>query len=255
MVGALLLAPDDESCATAVVYFNGAGLLGMCGHASIGLAVTLRHLGRMALGSHRVQTPVGSVAVELHTPNEVSVTNVESYRHRHAVVVQVPGHGEVVGDVAWGGNWFFLVKAPPLAVVSSNILALTAYCKALQAALNAANVTGRDGAPIDHIELFGEPGVDGAHSRNFVLCPDGTYDRSPCGTGSSAKLACLAADGVLDAGQSWVQESIVGSTYRLHYGPGQHGGIIATIRGSAFVTAEAKLHFDLRDPFLHGIVL
>lgn len=255
MVGALLLEPDDPGCAAAIIYFNAAGPLGMCGHASIGVAVTLSHLGRMAPGSHRIQTPVGAVTVELHSPNEVSVTNVESFRHRQSVVVQVPGHGEVSGDVAWGGNWFFLVKASPLVVEAANIPALTQYCRALQAALAAAGITGRDGAAIDHIELFGHASLAGAHSRNFVLCPDGTYDRSPCGTGSSAKLACLAADGALGPGQAWIQESIVGSTYRLHYAPGVRGGVVVTIRGSAFVTAEATLRFDPQDPFLSGIKL
>lgn len=255
MVGALLLPPSAPDCVTGVIYFNTIANLGMCGHATIGLAVTLAHLRRIAPGRHRFDTPVGVVEVELHDAHTVSVVNVESDRLHHAVTVDVPGVGPVTGDVAWGGNWFFLVKKSPIALESSNIAALTDLTQRIRKALETAGITGRNGAWIDHIELFGPPADPAAHGRNFVLCPGGAYDRSPCGTGSSAKLACLAADGALAPGETWVQESIIGSTYRLSYQPGPTGGVIPTISGQAYVTGEADLIFDPADPYAGGIRL
>lgn len=255
MVGALLVSPSAPDCVTGVIYFNPIANLGMCGHATIGLAVTLAHLGRIGPGRHRFETPVGVVEVTLHDAHTVSVVNVESDRLFHAVTVDVPGVGPVTGDVAWGGNWFFLVKQSPIALNSSNIAALTDLTLRIRAALDEAGITGRNGAWIDHIELFGPPADPAANGRNFVLCPGGAYDRSPCGTGSSAKLACLAADGVLAPGEDWVQESIIGSTYRLSYQPGANGGVIPTITGQAFVTGEADLIFDPADPYAKGIRL
>lgn len=255
LVGALLVPPTAPDCVTGVIYFNTIANLGMCGHATIGLAVTLAYLGRIAPGRHRFDTPVGVVEVELHDAHTVSVVNVESDRLHHAVTVDVPGLGSVTGDVAWGGNWFFLVKESPIALESSNIAALTDLTQRIRKALEVAGITGRDGAWIDHIELFGPPVDPAAQGRNFVLCPGGAYDRSPCGTGSSAKLACLAADGALAPGETWLQESIIGSTYRLSYRPGPTGGVIPTITGQAFVTGEATLIFDPADPYASGIRL
>lgn len=255
MVGALLVAASDPDCAAGAIFFNTAGNLGMCGHATIGLAVTLAHMGRIEPGAHRFETPVGVVGVTLHDASTVSVVNVESHRLARDVTVEVPGLGPVTGDVAWGGNWFFLVKHSPVALDTAAIPALTDVSLRIRRALEAAGVTGRDGACIDHIELFGPPTDPGARSRSFVLCPGGAYDRSPCGTGSAAKLACLAADGLLAPGEEWVQQSIIGSTYRLSYAPGPTGGVIATITGQAFVTGEARLIFNPADPFVQGIRL
>lgn len=255
LVGALLVPPTAPDCVTGVIYFNTIANLGMCGHATIGLAVTLAYLGRIVPGRHRFDTPVGVVEAELHDAHTVSVVNVESDRLHHAVTVDVPGLGSVTGDVAWGGNWFFLVKESPIPLESSNIAALTDLTQRIRKALEVAGITGRDGAWIDHIELFGPPVDPAAQGRNFVLCPGGAYDRSPCGTGSSAKLACLAADGALAPGETWLQESIIGSTYRLSYRPGPTGGVIPTITGQAFVTGEATLIFDPADPYASGIRL
>jgi proline racemase len=255
MVGALLVPPSAPGCVTGVIYFNTIANLGMCGHATIGLAVTLAHLRRIGPGRHRFDTPVGVVEVELHDAHTVSVVNVESDRLHHAVTVDVPDVGPVTGDVAWGGNWFFLVKESPIPLYSSNIAALTDLTQRIRTALEAAGITGRNGAWIDHIELFGPPADPAAQGRNFVLCPGGAYDRSPCGTGSSAKLACLAADGALAPGETWVQESIIGSTYHLSYRPGPTGGVIPTITGQAFVTGETELIFDPADPYASGIRL
>ncbi|MEM5585504.1 proline racemase family protein [Roseibium sp. AS2] len=255
IIGALLVPPDDPGCAAGVIFFNNLRNLGMCGHATIGLGVTLAHLGRIGPGRHGLDTPVGRVGIDLLDANTVSVVNVESDRHLKDVTVEVDGVGPVTGDVAWGGNWFFLVGKSPVALTGANIRPLTDLSLAIRTALETANVTGRDGAWIDHIELFGPAENPEADSRNFVLCPGGAYDRSPCGTGCSAKLACLAADGKLAPGQDYVQESVIGSTYKISYQPGPGGGVIPTITGQAFVTSRATLMFDAADPYRAGIRL
>ncbi|MCR9088940.1 MAG: proline racemase family protein [Rhodobacteraceae bacterium] len=252
MIAALLVAPSDPDCVAGAIYFNTLQNLGMCGHATIGLAATLAYLGRITPGRHKLETPVGVVELVLHDANTASVVNVESYRLRKSVSVKVEGHGTVTGDVAWGGNWFFLVRNSPLALTVDNIRPLTDLTLAIRAALEAAGITGADGAWIDHVELFGPPEAESAQGRNFVLCPGGAYDRSPCGTGSSAKLACLAADGAWQPGAEWIQESVIGSTYALSYRPGEQGGVIPTVRGQAFVTSEANLIFDPADPYRMG---
>lgn len=253
IVGALLVPSSEPDCVTGVIYFNPAGNLGMCGHATIGLAVTLHHMGKIDVGRHRIETPIGIVTVDLHNANEVSVVNVESYRYLKDVTVPVEGHGIVKGDVAWGGNWFFLTKDSPLALDYRNIVELTAYSQSLRKALKHNNITGKDGAEIDHIELVGPAKIDQHHGRNFVLCPGGAYDRSPCGTGTSAKLACLAEDNLLAPGAVWVQESIIDSLYQLSYQPGERGGIVPIVTGRAYVTAESFLIFDPADPYRTGI--
>ncbi|MCB2109632.1 MAG: proline racemase family protein [Defluviimonas sp.] len=253
MVAALLVPPVAEGCATGVIYFNAAGPLGMCGHATIGLAVTLAHAGRIAPGMHRFETPVGVVEARLWDAARVTVTNVESYRHRKAVVLEVAGIGRVTGDVAWGGNWFFLTADAPVPLLPAHVGTLTDAARRIRDALRDAGVTGAEGAPIDHVEFNAPPVGPGAQGRNFVLCPDDAYDRSPCGTGSSAKLACLAADGALAPGAPWVQESVIGSRYELSYRPGLAGGVTAAITGRAFVTAETRLLFAADDPYRAGI--
>ncbi|HKI57654.1 MAG TPA: 4-hydroxyproline epimerase [Trueperaceae bacterium] len=255
LVGALLQEPVDPSCAAGVIFFNNVGLLGMCGHGTIGLVRTLAYLGRLQPGRHRIETPVGAVDATLHADGRVSVRNVPAYRYRRAVTVQVPGHGPVSGDVAWGGNWFFLTEDHGQVVEPGRLDALTDYAWAVRRALQAAGVTGADGAEIDHIELFAHAGrtPDAADSRSFVLCPGGAYDRSPCGTGTSAKLACLQADGKLAPGEGWRQESVIGSRFEARYELDGDGHAVPTITGAAFVTAEATLILDERDPFRWGI--
>ena len=215
LVGALLCEPVDPTACAGVIFFNNAGYLGMCGHGTIGLVASLAHAGKIGAGVHRIETPVGTVEATLHLDRSVSVRNVPAYRYRKALALHVPGIGEVVGDVAWGGNWFFLISDHGLEVTGSNLDALTAYTYAVQQALEAQGVRGEDGGLIDHIELFADdPQAD---SRNFVLCPGKAYDRSPCGTGTSAKLACLAADGKLQPGQIWRQASVIGSEFEGSY--------------------------------------
>lgn len=253
VVGALLCEPVDRACAAGLIFFNNVGYLGMCGHGTIGAAVTLAHMGRIGPGRHRFETPVGQVVVELLGRNEAEIENVPSWRMRKNVAVQVDGLGTVVGDVAWGGNWFFLVSTPPAPLVLGNVQELTRAADAVARALDAAGVRGADGAKVDHIEFFGPPLDPAAHSRNFVLCPGGAYDRSPCGTGTSAKLACLAEDGKLAPGATWVQESIVGGRFAAHYRADADGRIIPRIRGRAYVVAEATLLRDPDDPFADGM--
>jgi 4-hydroxyproline epimerase len=253
VVGALLCEPVDPGCAAGLIFFNNVGFLGMCGHGTIGAAVSLAHMGRIGPGTHRFETPVGEVSVDLLGRNEVEIENVPSYRYRKDVSVAVDGIGTVVGDIAWGGNWFFLVGNSPHRLAMSGIAELSRAADAVSNALANAGITGADGAKIDHIEFFGPPVDPKADSRNFVLCPGGAYDRSPCGTGTSAKLACLAADGKLAPGAVWIQESIVGSRFAARYRAGPDGQIIPRIRGRAFVVAETTLLRDPEDPFADGM--
>ena len=252
LVGALLLKPADSNCVAGVIFFNNVGMLGMCGHGTIGLMVTLAHLGRIKPGRHRIETPVGAVTAVLDPNGMVSVQNVLSYRSAQGVTVEVEGVGPVRGDIAWGGNWFFLVSEHGQALTLDNVEALTGYTWRVRTALQGAGITGRDGRVIDHIELFGPSPNPTADSRNFVLCPGKAYDRSPCGTGTSAKLACLYADGKLAPGVVWRQESIVGSIFE-GWVEIIDGEILPTIRGAAYVNAEATLLLDPTDPFCMGI--
>jgi 4-hydroxyproline epimerase len=250
LVGALLVEPADKSCVTGVIFFNNVGPLQMCGHGTIGLAVTLAHLGKIRPGEHRIETCVGVVTATLHEDRSVSVVNVPSYRKATGVVVDVPGAGKISGDVAWGGNWFFLVSEHGEKLELANVEKLTDLTWRIRQSVNA------QGFPeVDHVELFGPAQGKGGHSRNFVLCPGKAYDRSPCGTGTSAKLACLAADGKLQEGHAWVQESILGSTFtgRFRWLDRAKGEIAPSITGTAFVNAEATLLLDERDPFCWGI--
>jgi 4-hydroxyproline epimerase len=251
IVGALLCEPVSEDAAAGVIFFNNAGYIGMCGHGTIGLVASLAHMGRIGVGEHRIETPVGTVTTTLHADGSVSVRNVPAYRLLHQVAVDLPGHGTVHGDVAWGGNWFFLVSEHGQRVASDNLAALTGYTTALRKALAAQGITGADGAEIDHIELFANDS-EGADSRNFVLCPGNAYDRSPCGTGTSAKIACLAADGKLAPGEVWTQASVIGSRFEASYAL-EDGKVIPTLRGRAHISAEATLLIDGNDPFGWGI--
>jgi len=250
VVGALLVEPEDKSCACGVIFFNNVGYLGMCGHGTIGLAVTLAHIGKIKAGEHKIETPVGVITVTLHPNGEISFVNVPSWRAKKDVTVNVPGIGKVTGDVAWGGNWFYLIANHGRELTLGNTDALTDYCWGVRQAVNA------QGYPeIDHVELFGPPRVGGAHSRNFVQCPGKAYDRSPCGTGTSAKLACLAADGKLTEGETWVQESIIGSTFsgEFRWLDRATGKVSPIITGTAFVNAESTQLLDDNDPFCWGI--
>jgi 4-hydroxyproline epimerase len=250
LVGALLCAPEDPACAAGVLFFNNVGTINMCGHGAMGLAVTLAHLGRLQPGPARFETAVGAVDVELLGGGRVRIGNVPSWRASKGVVLEIPGHGRVSGDVAWGGNWFFLCEDHGLELGTSNLDRLTALAWAIRRELSRRGIAGEGGAEIDHVELFGPSTT--ADARNFVLCPGGAYDRSPCGTGTSAKVACLIADGKLREGQVWRQESVIGSVFEAS-GRLEAGRVRPTLVGSAFVTARATLVLDPADPFVEGI--
>ena len=247
LVGALLCKPVDTTCAAGVIFFNNVGGLGMCGHGTIGLVATLKYLGQIGTGVHRIETPVGVVAATLHDDGRVTVENVPSFRKARAVTVEVPGLGAITGDVAWSGNWFFLVEQHGQSLSLANVERLTDVAWRILQAVNA------NGFPeVDHVELFGPPADPANNSRSFVLCPGKAYDRSPCGTGTSGKLACLFADGKLAPGVTWRQESVIGSVFEGSVAI-RDGEIVPSITGRAFVNAESVLLLDEADPFCWGI--
>ena len=246
LVGGLLVPPTNPKAAAAVIFFNNVGYLGMCGHGTIGLVATLEHHGRIKPGSHVIETPVGEVVAELSASGDVSVTNVPSYRTRKAVPVRVVFDGRervLHGDVAWGGNWFFLCGDHGEELRVGNLDRLNGLTRAIRAGLHRDGVTSDDGAEIDHVELTGKAADPANHGRNFVMCPGGAYDRSPCGTGTSAKLACLAADGGLAEGSIWRQESVLGTVFCASYKalPGAGQRIAPTIVGRAYITVRRRL--------------
>jgi len=250
LVGALYCEPVSPDATCGVIFFNNAGYLGMCGHGTIGLVNSLQHLGLIAPGVHKIDTPVGQVSATLHDDGTVTVGNVPSYRYRQQVAVEVPGYGRFLGDIAWGGNWFFLVSEHGQDLRLDNVERLTDLTWKMLRALEEQGITGEDGGLIDHIELFADDAE--ADSRNFVMCPGKAYDRSPCGTGTSAKLACLAADGKLAAGDTWVQASITGSRFEGRFEwDGER--IRPFITGKAYMTADSTLLIDETDAFAWGI--
>ncbi|WP_019671839.1 proline racemase family protein [Psychrobacter lutiphocae] len=268
LVGALLCEASNPKAATGVIFFNNSGYLGMCGHGSIGVIISLAYQGKIQPGEHYLETPVGLVKTVLHEDGSCSVENVPSYRYAKQVEVTVPGFGSLKGDVAWGGNWFFLVNEHNQKIASENVGELTQFSLKIKKALSDSGITGEGGAEIDHIELFAKSEDDNVNSKSFVLCPGAAYDRSPCGTGTSAKLACLAADGSLQEGELWVQQSVIGSLFQASYQnaslsvkkeqtlpPNIDNAIIPTIRGRAYVCAETVLIIQQNDPFKWGITL
>jgi 4-hydroxyproline epimerase len=253
VVGALLLEPVERDSSAAVIFFNDVGYLGMCGHGTIGVVTTLAHLGRIKPGLHKIETPVGIVQATLNEDGSVTVDNVPSYRYRSGVEVTVPGYGQVTGDIAWGGNWFFLVGEAPCELTAKNRNELVAAATAVRNALHASGVTGSGGAYIDHIEFFSAPADSKNSSRNFVLCPGASFDRSPCGTGTSAKMACLYDDGKLAPGTPWRQEGILGTVFEGSVRESNDGQVNPSIRGRAWMMGESKLLFADDDPFVQGI--
>jgi 4-hydroxyproline epimerase len=260
LVGALLVPPQDPACDVGVIFFNDIRVLGMCGHGTIGVVRTLLHLGRLeAAGTHavRLDTPVGPVTATV-LPGAggvpaIEVANVRSYVMRRDVSLSLPGGRRVTGDIAWGGNCFFITKDHGERIDRSNLPALDARCREIRDALRAAGLGAIDGHPVDHVELVGPPADPANHARNYVMCPGGAYDRSPCGTGTSASLACLAVRGALAPGAPWRQESVIGSVFEARYEPAPEGGVMPFVRGRAWITAEGTLRLEPSDPFRHGI--
>ncbi len=253
VVGALLCEPVDSQSAAAVIFFNDVGYLGMCGHGTIGLVTTLAHMGRITEGQHRIETPVGTVSTTLHEDGRVSVANVPSYRFRASVPIEVTGYGCFTGDIAWAGNWFFLIGDHAFDLSLNSRAELIAVSTAIRSALIDSGIRGEGGAVIDHIEFFAAPQSLNGSSRNFVLCPGASFDRSPCGTGTSAKMACLYADGKLVPGDIWIQEGILGTCFEGTITGAPNGRVHPVITGRAWITAESKLLFQDTDPFANGI--
>ena len=252
MVAALLTSPVQAGSTTGVIFMNDVGVLGMCGHGLIGVIKTLQYLGRISYETVQVDTVAGTVMASASSDGTISITNVPSSCTRFDVEIDLDGR-RYRGDIAYGGNWFFLVDADDDTIIDiSNVERLMSLTRALRARLYAAGITGDDGSVIDHVELTGPPQRLGADSRNFVLCPGNAYDRSPCGTGTSAKMASLYARGKLPLGQAWRQEGILGSVFvgRLS---GEGGGLVPTITADAHITSEARLIFEDADPFRSGI--
>jgi len=252
MVGGLLCEPHEADCDCGIIFFNNHSTLGMCIHGTIGLVATLKHMGRLTAETCRIDTPVGVVSSHINPSGRISVTNVPSYRLFTDVHVEVPDWGTITGDVAWGGNWFFLIQNQGPELSRHNVPELTRFGLVVRDALNQAGIHAPDGAEIDHIEIFRPPADPTADSRNFVLCPGGAYDRSPCGTGVSAKLACLAASGKLAPGQTWRQASILNHTFEGSYQALADGTILPRISGQAWITGESTYFFDPSDPFRNG---
>lgn len=260
IVGALICEPYDSTCDVGVIFFNNVGYIGMCGHGTIGLVTTLFELGKIGIGGVKIDTPVGPVKAQLHEDQSVSVQNVPSYRYRADVTIDVPEVGSVTGDIAWGGNWFFLVKECPIPVHPQNIPQLREHTLAIRRYLDQQKISGEviageNDGHINHIEVFGPPESSEADSRNFVLCPGGEFDRSPCGTGTSAKVACLYSDGKLQPGERFCQESIIGSLFEATIAVAEDGKVIPTIRGRAHVHAISTLRMEKDDPFRMGIMI
>lgn len=251
MVGALLTAPVNPGSETGIIFFNNVGYLGMCGHGTIGVVRTLEYLGRLNPGEVHLDTPVGTVGAHLGFDGQVTLRNVPARAHALDVEVEVPGLGRITGDVAWGGNWFFIAHIPEPALELAKLDELMTATRGIAAALRAAGIAGEGGAEIDHVELYAPSPSAGVDARNFVLCPGGEYDRSPCGTGTSAKMAVLHARGELRAGREWRQESITGGRF-TGWIEERDGELMPFIRGSAHVTATTKLLFDPADPFRAG---
>ena len=253
IVGALLCDSDLKECICGVIFFNNAGLLNSCLHGTMGLVKTLEFTGRITAGEHRIETPVGIVTATLSPEGSVTVANVPSYRYREAVAVEVPGWGEVRGDIAWGGNWFYLVEGFGPELSPENIPGLSEFTLAVMNALAVAGITGEEGNRIDHVEVFGRPPDENSDARNFVMCPGGQYDRSPCGTGTSAKLACLYAAGKLKAGATWRQSGILGTVFHGRIEPLEDNRVIPFVTGRAWVNGQCEIIIDPDDPFGLGM--
>ena len=254
MVGVMLCKPVEADCVTGLIFFNNVGVLNGCLHATMGVALTLMHQGQIGGGMHRFDTPTGVVSVDVSDDGAVTVENVRSYRDQVEMKLTVPNYGEVTGDVAWGGNWFYLTDAPAgMNLDSGNIEELTNFAWKIRLQLEEEGIKGTDGAEIDHVELFGAPSNDSADAKNFVLCPGKAYDRSPCGTGTSAKLACLHAAGKLKEREVWRQAGILDTVFTGEIREVAEGGVIPIVRGRTFITGEAELFLDPRDPFMLGI--
>ena len=252
MVGVILVPPADPTCRFGAFYVNRVGYLDMCGHATIGLAVTLGSLGRIEPGSFRLKTPAGMVGVTWHGGGEASFAGVPPRRIHKGLRISCDDGSDGSGDVATSGLWFSICRDHGLPVEPAAIPALTARAWSIRRALEARGITGDGGETIDHVMLLGPPAEAGHDGRAFVLCPDGAFDRSPCGTGTSALVGCLFEDGMLEEGRTWRQESVLGGVYEASVRR-EGSMLIPTVRGRAWIAAETTLYFAADDPYRTGL--
>ena len=252
MVGVILVPPADPTCRFGAFYVNRVGYLDMCGHATIGLAVTLGARGIIEPGDFRLESPAGVVGVTWHGGGEASFECVPPRRIAQNLALACDDGSRVTGDVATSGLWCYLCRDHGLPVEPTAIPALTARAWSIRRALEARGLSGDGGEVIDHVVLLGPPRDPGNDGRAFVLCPDGAFDRSPCGTGTSALVGCLFEDGILTAGRTWRQESVLGGVYEASIRR-ERDILVPTVRGRAWLTAETTLHFAGDDPYRTGL--
>ncbi len=245
LVGALLVPGFEEQW--GVVFFNNVGMLNMCGHGTIGVAETLLHMGEWEIGEHVLETSVGKVGVTINADRSVEFANVPSYVSVRGVELTLSDR-KVTGDVAWGGNWFYLCDDHGMEIGLGNLDKLTQLGEEIRRKLLAEGIRGSNGGEIDHVELVVKQEIG---AKNFVLCPGLAYDRSPCGTGTSAKLACLYEAGKIQPGEIWRQESVTGSVFE-GWVEIINGQCVPHVRGRAFITAETELILDAEDPLRFG---
>ena len=252
MVGVILVPPADPTCRFGAFYVNRVGYLDMCGHATIGLAVTLGARGIIEPGDFRLESPAGVVGVTWHGGGEAAFECVPPRRIAQNLALACDDGSQVTGDVATSGLWFYLCRDHGILVEPTAIPALTARAWSIRRALEARGISGDGGEVIDHVVLLGPPRDPGNDGRAFVLCPDGAFDRSPCGTGTSALVGCLFEDGILTAGRTWRQESVLGGVYEASIRR-ERDILVPTVRGRAWLTAETTLHFAGDDPYRTGL--
>jgi len=269
MSGSILYPPSAPDYDLAVLYIEVSGCLPMCGHGTIGTVtaaleaglVIPREAGRLAL-----ETPAGRVDVEYASDgpyvDQVRLFNVPSYQHAAGVRIEVAGLGEIVVDVAYGGNYYAIIEpqanwAGLDSMGASDIQRLSPLVRrAAQAAVAPMHPEDARIAGISHVMWCDKPRDPRADARNAVFYGEKAIDRSPCGTGSSARMAQLAAQGRLAVGDGFVHESIIGTMFDCRVEAAAMVGGMAAIRpsvaGWARVIGHNTIYVDDRDPLAHG---
>jgi 4-hydroxyproline epimerase len=272
MSGSILYPPTRADCDVAVLFIETSGCLAMCGHGLIGTVTMAVENGLVASreeGILAVDAPAGRVDARYRREGrfveEVRLTNVASYLHAEGLAVVVEGLGEVVVDVAYGGNFYAIVE-PQRAfrdMADHTAAELAALGRRLRNVINARHeIVHPERAAIaglSHVLWTGAPRHPDAHARNAVFYGDKAIDRSPCGTGTSARMAQLCAKGRLGVGDEFVHESIIGSLFRGRIeAAAEVGGrpaIVPSIGGWARQTGVNAITIDARDPYAHGFVV
>lgn len=269
MSGSILYPPTRPDCDVAILFIETSGCLPMCGHGTIGTVTTAIERGLVTPkvpGVLRLDTPAGLVVAEYRQEGqfveEVKLTNVPAFLHSEGLTAHVEGLGEVSVDVAYGGNFYAIVDPQPAFRDMADHSAgdLLRWSPILRQALNQKYTFQHPEKPeisgLSHILWTGKPTRPEATARNAVFYGDKAIDRSPCGTGTSARMAQWAAKGRLAEGDSFVHESIIGSMFKGRVeGTATVAGkpaIIPSIAGWARVTGYNTIFIDDRDPFAHG---